>query len=190
WVDDIDRGANLFDRDVSFEIVCKADAELGFEAGVDQFARGKDMAAGHDFENAAKDRLVKTELLLNGFRREPNLPANMSLTRSDAAIDQCELDAIGIIKRQPVEIGLRKKLTARAGGPEILEGTGEIGCHRVARPFASITVIASSSIVRRVGQAWPPRFMLAPGTFGVNDESQAASSRRKAQETLAFQPHL
>jgi hypothetical protein len=32
--------------------------------------------------------------------------------------------------------------------------------------------------------------MLAPGTFGVNDESQAALSRRKAHETLAFQPHL
>jgi hypothetical protein len=32
--------------------------------------------------------------------------------------------------------------------------------------------------------------MLAPGTFGVNDESQAASSRRKTHETRVFQPHL
>jgi hypothetical protein len=31
---------------------------------------------------------------------------------------------------------------------------------------------------------------MLPGTFGVNVESQAASSRRKAHETLVFQPHL
>jgi hypothetical protein len=50
-------------------------------------------------------------------------PSNryMALACGDPALDQRELDAIGIIQRWPVEIGLWEELAVRAGDPEILD---------------------------------------------------------------------
>ena len=81
----------------------------------DQLRRAKDVTAWTRLENAAEDRLEKTELLLNGLRRQSDLPADMTLTGGAAPLDQRQLDAIGLIERQP--IGISAERTRRARGP-------------------------------------------------------------------------
>src|SRR4051794_11599207 len=102
---------------------------------MNELVRAKNVPARQCLENAAEDRFVKAELLLDGFCREPDLPTNMALTRRDTALDERKLNAIGVIERQPVEIGSREELAALTGDPEILYSTREIKRHRGPHRF-------------------------------------------------------
>ena len=97
---------------------------------MDQFGSAEHVAGRLGLQDAAEHRLVKAELLLDGYCREPDLPTNMALTRRDTALDERKLNAIGVIERQPVEIGSREELAALTGDPEILYSTREIKRHR------------------------------------------------------------
>ena len=104
-MDDIDRGADLFRGDLAFKAAAKAHAQLGLEAGMDQFGRAEHMTGRPRFQDAGEQRLVKTELLLNSLRGQADLPADMALARGHATVDQRKLDAVGFVHRQPVKIG-------------------------------------------------------------------------------------
>src|SRR3954465_1055680 len=128
-MDRIDSIAHFCDRDVPLERMCKPNTEFGLETGGDQLGLPKYVAARLRLKDAAEDRLEKSELLLDGFRGEPDLPADMALAGGNAALDECELDAVGLIKREPVEIGLREKLAAAPLDPEIVDCAHEIEGH-------------------------------------------------------------
>jgi len=53
-----------------------------------------------------------------------------ALAGGDPAVDHRKLDSIRLIQRKPVEISLRKELTAGAGHPEILDRSCKIDAHR------------------------------------------------------------
>src|SRR3954453_23137611 len=97
---------------------------------MNELVRAKNVPARQCLENAAEDRFVKAELLLDGFCREPYLPTNMALIRRDTALDERKLNPIGVIEHQPVEIGSREELAALTGDPEILYSPREIKRHR------------------------------------------------------------
>ena len=88
------------------------------------------MAGRLGFQDAGEYRLVKSELLLDRFRGQADLPADLALAGGDPAVDQRKLDPVRLIQRQPVDIGLREKLAAAAGGPEILDRSCNIDAHR------------------------------------------------------------
>ena len=79
------------------------------------------MAAWPGFQDAGEYRLVKSELLLDRFCGEADLPADLALAGGDPAVDQRKLDLIRVIQLKPVDIGMREELAAAARGPEILD---------------------------------------------------------------------
>jgi hypothetical protein len=92
----------------------------------------------------------KTELLLNGLRRQSDLPADMAFAFGAAPLDQRQLDAIGFIERQPIEISARKELAARPRGPEILDRFTQMDCQGRPRVLkASRTFVGSYCDVAR-----------------------------------------
>ena len=54
-------------------------------------------------QDAAENRLVKAELLLDRFGGQPYLPADLLFARGAAACDYSQLDAICFVQRQAVE---------------------------------------------------------------------------------------
>src|ERR1700722_11768166 len=104
-MDDIDRGADLIRSDLAFEAAAEAHAQLGLEAGMDQFGRAEYMTGRPRFQDAGEQRLVKTELLLDRLRGQADLPADMALAGGYPTLDQRKLDAVGFVHRQPVIIG-------------------------------------------------------------------------------------
>src|SRR5918999_2245293 len=96
---------------------------------MDQFGSAENVAGLLSFQNAAKHRLMKAELFLNYLRGQPDLPADMALAGGDPTVDQGELDAISIIQRKPVEIGIREELATRACDPEILDRSCKVHRH-------------------------------------------------------------
>jgi hypothetical protein len=64
---------------------------------------------------------MKSELFLDRLGGKPDLPADMALSLGNPPVDESQLDAIGVIKREPVRIGCGKVLAAPARGPEILD---------------------------------------------------------------------
>src|SRR5947209_1377710 len=128
-MNDIDRVAHLLVRHLSFERSRETDAELGLEAGLDQFISAENIPARPRLENAAEDRLKEPELFLNGLGGKADFPADMALTGGNAPRDQRELDAVGVVEGEPIAIGLGKVLAGRARGPEILDRFGQIDRH-------------------------------------------------------------
>src|SRR3954468_7345935 len=88
------------------------------------------MAARLGLQHAGEYRLMKSELLLDRFRGEAYLPADLALAGRGPAVDQRKLDSIRLIQRQPIEIGQRKKLAAGSRHPEILNRSCKIDAHR------------------------------------------------------------
>jgi hypothetical protein len=88
------------------------------------------MAARLGFQDAGEYRLMKSELLLDRFRGQTDLPADLALAGGDPAVDQRKLDSIRFIQRKPVDIGLREELTAGACGPEMLDRGCKFDAHR------------------------------------------------------------
>src|SRR3954454_1274877 len=88
------------------------------------------MAGRLGFQDASEYRLMKSELLLNRFRGEADLPADLALAGGDPAVDQRQLHSIRFIKRKPVNIGLREEFTAGSRSPEILGRGCKIDAHR------------------------------------------------------------
>src|SRR5258708_6811846 len=88
------------------------------------------MAARLGFQDAGEYRLMKSELLLDRFCGEANLPADLALAGGDPAVDQRKLDSIRFIQRKLVKIGPREKLAAATRGPEILDRSCKIDAHR------------------------------------------------------------
>src|ERR1700710_180064 len=97
---------------------------------MDQFGGAEHMTGRPGFQDAGEYRLMKSELLLDRFRGQANLPADLALAGGDPAVDQRKLDSIRLIQREPVGIGLREKLTAGSRGPEILDRSCKIDAHR------------------------------------------------------------
>src|SRR5262245_60135676 len=97
---------------------------------MDQFRCAEDAAGRLCFKDATEQRFVKAELLLDHLGCQPHFPSDMALAGSNSAIDEGELDAIGIIKRKAVQIGLRKELAAYAGDPKILDRSCKVNWHR------------------------------------------------------------
>src|SRR6516164_9681683 len=87
------------------------------------------MAARPSLQDATKTGLMKAELLLDRFGSQPDLPADLPLSCRTAAVDQRELDMIGLIEAQPVEIAGRERLAAAACRPEFLHRTRQIDGH-------------------------------------------------------------
>lgn len=73
------------------------------------------------FEDASEHWLVKSELLLDRFRGQANLPADMALAGGDPTVNQRKLDSIRFIQRKPIKIGLGGRIPRGPGGPEILD---------------------------------------------------------------------
>src|SRR3954469_4035355 len=88
------------------------------------------MAARLGFQDAGEYRFMKSELLLDRFRGEADLPADLALAGGDPAVDQRKLDSIRLAQRKAVSIGVWKELAAGAGGPEILDRGCYIYAHR------------------------------------------------------------
>src|ERR1700704_601546 len=88
------------------------------------------MAGRPGFQDTGEYRLMKSELLLDRFRGQANLPADLALAGGDPAVDQRKLDSIRLIQRKPVKIGLREVLAAGTGGPEILDRSCKFDAHR------------------------------------------------------------
>jgi hypothetical protein len=53
-VDHIDRGADLFRGDLAFEAPAKAHAQLGLEAGMDQFGSAEHVTGRPSFQDASE----------------------------------------------------------------------------------------------------------------------------------------
>src|SRR5262245_55023733 len=87
------------------------------------------MAGRASFQDATEHRLVKAKLLLDCLRGQTNLPTHVVLAAGDPAVDKGELDAMGIIYRKPVAIGMREELPALAGRPEVLNRSCKIDSH-------------------------------------------------------------
>src|SRR5262245_16913654 len=87
------------------------------------------MAGGASFQDATEHRLVKAKLLLDCLRGQTNLPTHVVLAAGDPAVDKGELDAMGIIYRKAVAIGMREELPALAGRPEVLNRSCKIDGH-------------------------------------------------------------
>ena len=113
---------------------------------MDQFGGAEHMAGRPGFQDASEYRLMKSELLLDRFRSQANLPAELALAGGDPAVNQRKLDSIRIIQRKPVKIGPREELTAGTGGPEILDRSCKIEaavgidsqCIRNIRPASAV----------------------------------------------------
>src|ERR1700688_5064929 len=88
---------------------------------MDQSGSAEHMAGRLGFQDASEYRLVKSELLLDHFRGQATLPADMALAGGDPTVNQRKLDSIRFIQRKPVKISLREELTAGTRGPEILD---------------------------------------------------------------------
>ena len=86
-MDDIDRGADLFQGDVAFEAPAKAHAQLGLAAGMDQVGSAEHLAGRLGFQDASEYRLVKSELLLDHLRGQADLPADMALAGGHPTIN-------------------------------------------------------------------------------------------------------
>src|ERR1700712_3163538 len=97
---------------------------------MDQFGGAEHVAGRLGFQDAGEYRLMKSELFLDRFRGQADLPAELALAGRDPTVDQRKLDSIRIIQRKPVKIGLREELTAGTGGPEILDRSCKIDAHR------------------------------------------------------------
>src|SRR5262245_18079848 len=87
------------------------------------------MAGRLGFQDAREYGLVKSELLLDHLRGQADLPADMALTGGHPTVDKRKLDAIGIIQRKPVKIGLREELATQAGEPEVVDRSCKVDCH-------------------------------------------------------------
>src|SRR4051794_7955895 len=96
------------------------------------------MAARLGFEDAGEYRLMKSELLLDRFRGEAYLPADLALAGGGPAVDQRKLDSIRLIQRKPVEISPRKELAAGTRSPEILDRSCKIDAHRQSPPSVAL----------------------------------------------------
>jgi hypothetical protein len=53
----------------------------------------------------------------------------LRLACCNAAVDQRQLDMVGLVQTQPVEIACRKMLAATARGPKLLYRALQIDCH-------------------------------------------------------------
>src|SRR5439155_824813 len=76
-------------------------------------------------EQAAEDRLVHLELLLDGLRGEAHLPADVRDAAGAAPRDEPELDAIGVVEVEPTLPSRRKVDAARALRPELVDHLGQ-----------------------------------------------------------------
>ena len=128
----------------SGERLAHGDAQLVLEAGPDQVMEGEDdpavaMAA---LEQEAEDRLVDALLLLHGLGRESHLPAGVAIARLDVAVEQPELNAVGLDHGQAALPVGRVMLPPPMARPDRLQRRGH----------------AHEAIVRgptRRGPAWP-----------------------------------
>jgi hypothetical protein len=108
-----DRGRDIGRRRVGCEVATHHEAQLVLETGRDKRVAAEDIAGIEPpfGQEATEDRLVHAELLLDRARRQPDLPADPA--RARPAVDQRQLNAIGVVERQPVEPGAGKIFAAR-----------------------------------------------------------------------------
>src|SRR3989441_8494972 len=101
------------------EIAPEHDADLVLEARPDEVVVAELTAALDPAlaEQAAEDRLVHLELLLDGLRGEAPLPADVRDAARAPPRDEPELDAIGGVEVEPALPGRRKVDAARALRP-------------------------------------------------------------------------
>src|SRR3989442_916129 len=111
------------------EIAPEHDADLVLEARLDEVVVAELTAALDPAlaEQAAEDRLVHLELLLDGLRGEAHLPADVGDAAGAAPRDEPELDAIGVVEVEPTLPSRRKVDTARALRPELVDHLGQPG---------------------------------------------------------------
>src|SRR5262245_38402478 len=87
------------------------------------------MAIRPRLQDAAKARLVKSKLLLDCLGGEADLPADLPLAGRATPLDQRQLDAVGLVQTEPVEIGGRQVLAAGACRPELIYCALYVDCH-------------------------------------------------------------
>jgi hypothetical protein len=115
-----DIGARRIRRQVPIE----NDAQFVLEAGLDRCVAAEDVPRFDQafLQQTGEDRLVDTELLLNGWRGQSNFPADAAGPLAAAATDQPQQQAISIVYAQPAEPGSRKIFSPPLRCFELLRG--------------------------------------------------------------------
>jgi hypothetical protein len=79
------------------------------------------MSGASTFQDAAENRLVEPELLLDRPGGQADLPANLPFTRGTTAVDEAELDPIGFVERDAIKPFGWEKYTTLACSPKAFD---------------------------------------------------------------------
>jgi len=127
----------------------KADAELCFDAGIDQFGAPEYVPGWLCIQKAGKYWFVKPKLVLNGLGSEADFPTYLTLPCGDTSVDQGKLDTVGIVRCKLVVVCARKEFTVLSRDPKILNCLGQVDCMNIpsASPICK-TRIAETGMVK------------------------------------------
>jgi hypothetical protein len=111
-INQLDCSAHLRQCNLTRQRTIDSETQLALETGVDQLVGTKHVSGRFTVEDSPEDRLVKSELLLNRFGRQPHFPPDLPLAGVAPSGDQAELNAIGLIESEPIEPFGRKVFIA------------------------------------------------------------------------------
>ncbi len=130
-IDHIDRGARRRHADLAAQRLVDPETQFGLEPRADQFVAAEHVPGSLAVQDAAEHRFVETELLLDRFGGQANLPTDLSFACAAAARDDAQLDAICVVERQAVEPFGRKEFAACTRNPEAADSLLFIERHLV-----------------------------------------------------------